>query len=381
MFPLITLAIALGAPPAWEFRDELARDGRSMVTFRAVDLGDAPPRPLAADTPPKGGRFGDLRLGAGGAVRRMVVWHADTGALWLDADGDGRFAVAERHTLGKDPLEARVTFPMGETPVTRTLVVKRRGNGIAYAVRGYASGSVALGGQSYPALLTDGDADGCFDGPAADRVWIDLDRDGTFDPLTEQFPLGSALTHAGTAYLLRPDPAGTKVTVRERPAEQGTIRVTIARQPRAEVVELTAHLVSEWGELVTVAAADRPHPLPAGRYRVDGVSLKLRADDGQVWTYRFAGTRDPVATVVKGKEARLDLTDGVRVPVDLVAAGGAAKAGEAVRVRADVVTGIGLSLTECEAAARGGYNQPVRAAVRLAGPGSVPVDEVQAGFL
>src|SRR5436190_13532604 len=137
---LVLTALGLGAPPAWEFRDEIARDGRPMITFRTVELGDAPPRPLHADDkPPKGARFGDLRLGAG---RRTVVWHAATAALWLDADGDGRFAAGERHALGEGPLEVRVTFPIGDAAVTRTLVVKRRGDGIAYAVRGYMRGSV-----------------------------------------------------------------------------------------------------------------------------------------------------------------------------------------------------------------------------------------------
>jgi hypothetical protein len=375
----LLLAHALGAPPAWEFRDDLARDGRPMVTFLTVELGDVPPRPIHVDDrPSEGARFSDLRLGTG---RRMVVWRPTTGALWLDADGDGRFAASERHALGKDPLEVRAAFPVGDATITRTLIVKRRADGIAYAVRGYRSGSVTLGGNSYPALLTDGDADGCFDGPVSDRIWIDLDRDGKFDPLTEQFPLGSALTHGGTAYLLRPDAAGTKVAVRDRPAETGTLRVVVTRLPKAEVVELTAQLVSEWGELVTVTAADRPHPLPTGRYRAEAAHLKLRDADGQTWSYRFSGTREPVAMIEKGKDTRLDLTAGLQVPVEL-AAGAGVKPGDSVRVRADVVTGIGLSLTDCEVTARGGgYGMPVRATVRLAGPGSEPVDEVQAGFL
>jgi hypothetical protein len=378
------IAFGLAAPPpAWEFRDELNRDGRPMATFRTVDLGDAPPRPIHVDDKPSvGAKFGDLRLGQGGASRRMVVWHAATGTLWLDADGDGRFAATERHSLGKDPLEIRTTFPVGDSSVTRTLVVKRRGEGIAYTVRGYMSGTVMLGGKAYAALLTDGDADGCFDSAAADRIWIDLDGDGKFDPLTEQFPLGSALTHAGTAYLLRPNAAGTQVTVRERPSETGTVRVVVSRLAKTEVVEMTAQLVSEWGELVTVPTADKPHPLPAGRYRVEGVHLKLKDEDGQVWTYRFAGTRDLVATIEKSKETRLDVTEGLRVPVELTTAGDRAKPGQAVRVRADVVTGIGLYLTDCDVATRGGgYGRPVRAAIRLAGPGSVAVDEVEAGFL
>jgi hypothetical protein len=181
---------------------------------------------------------------------------------------------------------------------------------------------------------------------------------------------------------LRPDPAGTGVAVRERPSETGNVRVTVSRVAKADVVEMTTQLVSEWGELVTVTAADRPHPLPAGRYRVDGVLLKLKAGDGQVWSYRFGGSRERVATIEKGKETRLDLTDGVHVPVELSAAGDAAKPGQLVRVRADVVTGIGLSLSEVDVTLRGGgYGTPVRAAIRLAGPGSETVDEVQAGFL
>ncbi len=59
-----------------------------------------------------------------------------------------------------------------------------------------------------------------------------------------------------------------------------------------------------------------------------------------------------------------------------------AVAGESIRVRADVVTGVGLSLTECESTARGGgHSQSVRASIRLSGPGSATIDEVQAGFL
>jgi hypothetical protein len=384
MLSLITAALGLAAPPpAWEFRDELVRDGRPMAAFRTVDLGDVSPRPLqAGDKPPAGARFGDLRLGPGGAARRLIVWHAGTGALWLDSDGDGRFAAAERHSLGQNPMEIQTTFSVGDASITRVLVFKRRGDGIAYAVRGYMSGSVTLGGKSYPALLTDGDADGCFDGAAADRIWIDLDGDGKFDPLTEQFPLGSVLTHGGTAYLLRPDPAGTKVTVRERPSETGTVRVEVSRLAKARVVELTAQLVSEWGELVTVEAADKPHPLPAGRYRIEGVHLQVEDAAGQVWTYRFTGTREYRTSVEKDKETRLDVTAGLHVPVTLTTPGDGARPGDAVRVRADVLTGVGLSLTECDVRGRGaGYGLPVQATIRLAGPGSAAVDEIGAGFL
>ena len=384
MLFFVAIAFGVAAPPTpWSFRDDLTRDSRLMVAFQTIELGTTPPRPLHADDkPPVRAKFGDLRLGSVGSSRRSVVWQQETGTLWLDADGDGRFAKAERHTLGKDPLEVRVSFEVGGTVVQRSLVVKRRGDGVAYAVRGYMAGSITLGGKAFAALLTDGDADGCFDSATADRVWIDLDGDGKFDPLTEQFPLGSALTHAGTAYLIRPDASGTKVIVRERPSEAGTVRLNVTRAPKSEVVELNAQLVSEWGELVTISAADKAHSLPAGRYRIDGVRLRLKDSDGRVWSYRLYGTREPVLQVAKDKETVFDVAEGLRIDVELAADGDGVKPGQSVRVRPDVVTKAGLSMSECDVAeVGGGYGRPVRATIRLSGPGSAPVDEVEAAFL
>ena len=58
------------------------------------------------------------------------------------------------------------------------------------------------------------------------------------------------------------------------------------------------------------------------------------------------------------------------------------KAGDGVRVRPDVVTKAGLAMAECEVSEVGtGSGRPARAAVRLTGPGSAVVDEVEAQFL
>ena len=381
MLPLLLLTMGQVSSP-WTFQDEASRDARSMIVFRAVELGEVPPRPLhAEDKAPAGAKFGDLRLGIGGAARRAIVWQPDSGSLWLDADGDGRFAKDERHTLGKEPLEIRAKFPIGDTPVTRTIVLKRRAAGLAYAVRGYVMGSIALKAKQYPALLTDGDADGCFDGAATDRVWIDLDRDGKFDALTEQFPLGAPLVHEGTSYLIRPDAIGSRVEARERPAETGTVRVKVTRLPKSDVVGLSAQLVSEWGELVTLDKPGQPHAVPEGKYRVDTVQLQIKDTDGQTWSYQLNGPRHPVLTIVKGKEVTFDVTDGMRVSVEVAAGADGAKAGQSVRVRPDVVTKAGLYMTGCEVSGVSGYGRPVRATIRLIGPGSDAVDEVETGFL
>ena len=222
-------------------------------------------------------------------------------------------------------------------------------------------------------MLTDGDADGCFDGAGADRVWLDLDGDGAFDPLTEQFPLGTAITAGGTAVLIRPRPDGLAVTARERPGETGTLTVGVGTLAGAEVVELEASCVSEFGELVVVRAAGKPVSVPAGRYRVES---------GRVWHYSFAtGDRSAFGVeVVKGKATAHRLLDGVAVTVSCDAAGGVAPGGS-VQVQPDVVAG-GLYLTKCEVAERlAEFGREVPAVITLTGPGSEVLDRCESGFL
>ncbi|MDB5309204.1 MAG: hypothetical protein JWO38_3406 [Gemmataceae bacterium] len=372
-----------GPPPAgWTFVDEASRDGRSVVTYRTAELADRPTRPLHPDDrPPAGAKFGSVGLGPAGRHRLGLVWQPTTGTLWFDADGDGRFAAGERVTLGDKPYAAKVAVPFGGgASQERTVLIRKRGDGLAWAVRGYTTGAVEFSGRRVAALLTDGDADGCFDGAGADRVWLDLDGDGRFDPLTEQFPLGSAIDAGGTAVLVRPRPDGLGATARERPSESGTLSVEVARLAKTEVVELAANYVSEFGELVVVRAEGKPAKMPAGKYRVDSVRLKLLDPDGKVWHYTFASADRSTygVEVARGTETTHRLLGGVKVTVAFDA-GGVAPGG-AVQVQPGVEAG-GLDLTSCEVAERfTGYGRGVQAGIALTEPGSVPVDQCESGF-
>lgn len=381
MFHLI-LPLALAAPPAdWKFVDEPTLDGRSVLTYRTVELGDTPTQPPHADDqPPAGAKFGSVAVGPGRKQRLGVVWHAGSKALWFDADGDGRFAAAERHTLTDKPVEAKAVIQFESSDQPRTVLLRKRGDGVAWAVRGYTTGGVTIGGKAVTAALTDGDADGCFDGPGSDRVWLDLDGDGKFDPLTEQFPLGNAITAAGTPTLIRPRADGLGVQARERPSETGTLALAIPRLAKADLTELTANYVSEFGELVVVKSADNPLPLPVGKYRVDSVHLALTDGDGKVWRYSFAtGDRGYGVEIAKGKETAHRLLDKVRVTVSIDPSD-AATTGESVMVSADVVAD-GLYLTKCEVGTKfAEYGRESRAVIKLTEPGSVTLDQCESGF-
>ena len=385
MLPLLLVLLAPPADPGWRFIDELAADGRAAAVFRTVELAAAPTSPLHTDDkPPAGSVYGSAGVGPGGRSRINIVWHAATNALWLDADGDGRFGPAERHALGAKPLEALIDVPgEGAEPLRRTLLVRQRGVGVAWAVRGYAEGSVTVAGRRVRARLTDGDADGRFDGAGSDRVWLDLDGDGAFDPLAEQFALGGAIQVGGAAVLVKPRADGLGLVVRERPSEMGALAVEVARMPGSEVVELSATYVSEFGELVAVKSEGEPAALPAGRYRVEGVRLRLSDGAGKVWTYTFSSgdhSAFPVE-VVRGR------TTGQRLLADLKAsvglAGGArAVPGAAVRVQPDVTAG-GLYLVNCEVGTRhdDGYGgRGPAASIILSAPGSEVLDRCESGF-
>ena len=383
---LLLAATTLTADPPgdWKFVDAATRAGRPVVTYRSVELAGVPAHPLhAADKPPAGAAFGSVGLGPGGRRRLAVVWHAATSTLWFDADGDGRFAPGERHALGTTPVEAEVAVPSGDAERPRTVLLRKRGDGVAWAVRGYTEGAVTLAGKRVAALLTDGDADGCFDGAGVDRVWLDLDGDGAFDPLTEQFVLGHAITANGTAVLVKPRPDGLGAVVRERPTETGTVRVEVARLPGAEVVEFTANYVSEFGELVAVGDAGKAVALPAGKYRVDSAVLKLAAADGTVWHYWFSsGSRTLNVEILKGKPTTHALFDDVKVTVAFGTGFGAAAApGAAVQVQPDVTAG-DLYLTKCETTDRfSDRGREVHAEVVLTEPGSVVLDRCESGFV
>ena len=386
MTPLLLLAATLSGDPAarWKFVDETSHAGRSVTTYRTVELADAPAVPLhAADRPPAGAKFGAAGVGPGGRKRLAVVWHAATGTLWLDADGDGRFAAAERHALAAKPLEASIALPADGGSVPRTLLVRRRGDGVAWAVRGYTAGSVTVAGKPVAAMLTDGDADGGFDGAGVDRVWLDLDGDGAFDPLTEQFLLGGAVAANGTAVLVSPRRDGLGAAARERPSETGSLRVEVNTQPGAEVVELTANYVSEFGELVAVREAGKPVKLPVGKYRIDSAALTLRAADGKVWHYSFwSPGRKYDLEVTTGRRTDHAPLDGLKVAVEFAEGVGAAGAapGSAVRVQPDVTNG-GLSMSRCDVGDRfADYGRGVPAAISLVEPGSVVLDRCETGF-
>jgi hypothetical protein len=391
--PLSCIAVALlafqPAVPAWRFHDAAARDGRSLLTFRAVELGDRPVRPLAeSERPTAKALFSLLAVGSSPEHYLALVWLPEAGQVWIDSDGDGRFAPAERHRLGAGPLEVPVVLRVGKqgvepARVKRTMVLRRTADGgLRYAVRGYVTGALRLDGQDYAALLTDGNADGCFDSAAHDRVWLDLDRDGRFDPLTEQFPLGKPVAVGGKTWLVKPEPDGSAVQARARPSAVGKLRVSLTDREDAVSQAVSIDLVSDWGELVTVTAAKDAASLPVARYAVEAVRFQLTDPRGRRWRYHFAGPRRFDIEVTSGREKVVSLLSGLCLAVALKPATGKVHPGDEVYVTPTLRTPAGLYVVNCEQSP-GGSDDFVsgHADIRLANTRGDVLAREESGFL
>ena len=175
-------------------------------------------------------RYARIRFGSPSSTRVTVV--IDTTAsgevdLYADADRnlkiDDRDHVAAGAAATSGRRERIWRLPLGvaliENGAVRTCrraVVFRlgaSGQTHGYAVAGFLEGHVTLGGeekaenarpgQTLAARRVDGDGNGLLT-DAQDRLWIDLNRDGHFDPSSEQFLYTSVVNLDGSRYVVFP---------------------------------------------------------------------------------------------------------------------------------------------------------------------------------
>ncbi|MGD0517895.1 MAG: hypothetical protein ABSA26_10210, partial [Thermoguttaceae bacterium] len=286
-----------------------------VLQYRAIEFHDQPVRPLGDDRKfAEGAMYGLVPVGPKPETALMIVWipKADHGPeLWLDANADGKLSDDERHVMTGRDLEIPATITTQQKPpiqAQRTLLFRRSavGEGLRYTVRGYAQGRLNLGEKQYSVLLIDGNANGLFDNVGQDRVCIDLNDDGRFDALTEQFPLGKPITQGQDVYVISSDAAASAVTANLRSAEQGKLRLTLGEKLKPSA-KIAVELVSDLGELVAIDKLDEAISVPYGQYRVSSLKLELPDSGGQTWTYNFSNEKTKNYSVPANRETTVAL--------------------------------------------------------------------------
>ena len=262
-------------------------------------------------------RYAQLRYGSPSSVRVTVVVDELAPAeadLYVDANRNRRIELADRVAPAVDGRTWRLSLDLalveGEvTQYERRSVVFRLGSTgltLSLAAAGHLDGFVTLAGRHHAARRTDGDGNSRYTDPQ-DRLWIDLDDNGQWDPVNEQFPYSSVLAVAGDRFAVHSDEYGRRLSL---DVLEGTGRVSLAfaRTPAA-VLDLNATLVGRDGSAIGLHGPDAVM-VPIGEYRLSTVTLTL-ADPvgGPAWSYVFSdnGRRGEVLWYKVAKDVTLGL--------------------------------------------------------------------------
>lgn len=209
----------------------------------------------------------------------------------------------------------------------------------------FVQGRIEFGGRPHATVLIDGNANGCFNTVGQDRLWIDLNDDGRFDSITEQFPLGKPLRHEGQTYVVRANPLASSVLASLRSAEQGKLCLVLADKQNAKI---SAQLLSDLGELVAIDQLGSGVDVPTGEYRVSSLQLEMPDAAGETWSYSFYEDKGPQHRVQTGQRTQIVLLPGLLMKVTLERQSGKIRPGDNVTITPRLSASDGLVLSSCK---------------------------------
>ncbi|QEH35014.1 hypothetical protein OJF2_35590 [Aquisphaera giovannonii] len=341
---------------AWRFVGPPAGDAFEHPPWRAMSLGPSRPEDVAERVGYRGSRrrYAQLRYGSPGSTRVTVVVDEagpEDVDLYVDADRNRRIEardrVAGRGRSWRLPLGLAIVEEDSTREIPREVALRLGATGriLSVAAVGYLEGTVEIAGRTHAARRTDGDADGSYTGPQ-DPIWIDLDDDGRWDPAAEQFLYAAILTIGPDRYVVRSDPAGTRLSF--APLEgTGTVRLAVGRrETREHLAEIHAQLIGRDGSAVNIDGGPGV-TVPVGEYRLGALTLVLTDPAGGApWHYGFSERPfDPgLAYHAVGKGAVLDLDPllGLALRAEIEEPPGERRPGRPVTVNPRLTTGDGL---------------------------------------
>jgi hypothetical protein len=301
---LLVPPTAPAVDPTWRYVVPSPGDPDEHPPLRVLALGREKPDDLEETARYRGSRqrYGQFRYGNALSTRVAVVLDeisATEADLYVDADRN-RVVEAGERVHGTDgvwrlPLDVAVTEGSGTRLLRRQVIFRlgRVGRTLSYATCGYVEGKAQLGNTAVAVRRVDGDGNGFF-ADAQDRLWIDLDRDGRWDPLGEQFLCAPILRLGATRYAVRADALGERLAFEEL-AGTGTVRLAVQAPGLAgRVQDLVATLLGRDGSVVTLRGRDAEATLPTGDYRLSVLTLTLTDTEGGLpWNYVFSDDGEP----------------------------------------------------------------------------------------
>jgi len=353
-----------------------AREGHTpRPLFRTVLLSSVKPTGIKETVAYRGHsqRFGELRYGNENSDAVLLVLDkvSETDCdLYVDANRNRTIEVKDRvERLAANepikrsgsappavcewrlPLSAQIRQLDAATLHARTVLIRRRpsSEAVSIATIGFMAGTVELDGRRVQVRRVDGNANGLFSDPE-DRLWIDLNGDGIWDNLTEQFPMMPIIEIAGRSYAVKSDRLGERLRL-EPSNGDGRVRLQPAGLAAGiKVLQITGMIVGEDGIGFTLSGSDRI-AVPTGRYSIDFLSLTLEDANGRTWNYMFS--RDPgqaarrTLVVEKNRELAIDPVGRLQLGFDNEYKAIEARPGQTLYYRPLLETAHGLTTNFC----------------------------------
>jgi len=344
-----------------ELRYVNARSGHELehAVFWPIRLTEEAPEDVQLDVEFRGNmqRFGQIFYGTPNSHRIAIVLDEidrEQFDLYVDATRDRRIAKADLVNgigrLRRTTLSAEVAQE-GEPPkhYSRSVVFRRgiAGDSLGFATTGFLEGEITLDDRPIKVRRVDGDANGLF-ADARDRVWLDWNSDGQWDPFSEQFPLAPILRLGERRYGMRSNIAGTEFSMREI-LGSGTVKLQPGSlQPDARLTEFEVMLLGRDGSAFSASGQDQPITVPVGAYALHTVRFAVeQRTQGKLYRFVFSRDRSPAEDrwheVGKGEEIVLDPVGSLRLEVTVFDREDVAP-GRYVIVRPSLLTETGLIL-------------------------------------
>jgi hypothetical protein len=351
-----TAAPARDAEPApWRYVTPAAGEGMEHPPFYPTPLTGERPDDLSMAVPDRGARrrYAQFRYGSPDSARVAVVLdEIGPGAfdLYVDRNRDRRIepgelvpgtGVIRRVTL---PVEIVQKGTVQHSP--RSLLLRRgvTGKTLGLATLGYLEGEAGLDGRRVKVRRVDGDSNGLF-ADLRDRLWIDRNGDGQWDPIAEQFPHLPVLRLGEGRFAVRADAVGNRLAF-EPVVGVGRLKLHLPSLAKtARVRHLQVMMMGEDGSAFTLQGGDEPATLPVGRYAPGSVALSvLDGTAPEPWNFVFSRSGGDAPRrwyeVRADREVTVDPLGQLRFELHLPAGG--ARPGQELSVSPRLFTADGL---------------------------------------